>query len=484
MNKQSYLAIAIVLILISCGDKERGVLEEVGNWRIEVGPAGNEFYELPPTQDEMEPPSEEVFQLVRDIAPAYTEIKRWEQEEENVYFVRAEAGPEEYDFIISSDAKLLELEYDNESTNADEEADELVLKGGKENIELSEIPKITIKTLAKAIPNAVPSQAWVASTVVGKRYVIAVGQTVFYARPDGQIQAAGLIEDGALNEIDPPEKEKSPEEIMVEVKELLGPYRERFNFKNQIEKLENRVISEDGSHRFVVIGDSRSNADLWVSIVKHIDQLDPKPAFVIITGDIVPRGFTKEYLEYYIPPLLETDISYFVAIGNHDDGSEGRALEYQYLFGKKALNYFFDYGKTRYIFVDNVTRVTPFEKTLEWLDATLADTPEDFKIIVSAHKPVSTIEKWAYHSWDVKNSQTFAELMSEYNVKHVFFGHIHAYSTATHDGISYTVSGGGGAGLHDRYGPLGSVHHYVICDVKSDGSMKQKVMRFYKKDDS
>jgi 3',5'-cyclic AMP phosphodiesterase CpdA len=483
MFKKSCVTIFISLFLVSCEDNEKGIPNEVGNWRVEVGPAGNEFYE-PPQISETKPPSEELFQLVRDIAPAYTEIKRWEQEEDDVYFIRAKAGPEEYDFVLTSEAKLVELEYENDSTNVQEEADELVLKGSKESIELNEVPQITLRTLSKVIRDIFPNQAWIASTLAGKRYVIAVGQTIFYARPDGQIQAAGLIEHGALDEIDPPEKNKNQEEIMVEMKEQLGPYRERFNFENQTKKTNRIVTSADGHYRFVVIGDSRSNPDLWFSIVKHIDQLDPRPAFVINTGDIVPHGFTKEYLEYYIPPLLKTDLSYFVAIGNHDDGANGKALEYRYLFGEKALNYFFDYGKTRYIFVDNVSSVSLYKQTLEWLGTVLADTPEGFHIIVAAHKPVATIEKWAYHSWDKENSQVFAELMSKYTVDHVFFGHIHAYSTATLNGIPYTISGGGGAGLHDRFGPLGNVHHYVICDVMADGSMKQKVVRFYKMGDS
>lgn len=482
MFKKSCVTIFILLFLVSCGNNERGIPNEVGNWRVEVGPAGNEFSE-PPQIFETKPPSEELFQLVRDIAPSYTEIIRWEQEEEDVYFIRAGAGLEEYDFVLTSDAKLLELEYENDSTNVKEEADDLVLKGSKESIELNEVPQITLRTVSKVIPDIVPNEAWIASTVAGKRYVIAVGQTIFYARPDGQIQAVGLIENGALDEIDPPEKMKSQEEIMVELKEKLEPYRERFNFENQIEKLGKMGAGADGGYRFVVIGDSRSNPDLWFNIVKHIDQLDPRPEFVINTGDIVRHGFTKEYLEYYIPPLIETDISYFVAIGNHDDGTDGKALEYQYLFGEKALNYFFDYGNTRNIFIDNVTSVNPDVETLEWLSTVLADTPEDFHIIVAVHKPVALIEKWEYHSWDRKNSQVFVELMSKYAVDHVFFGHIHAYSTATLDGISYTISGGGGAGLHDRFGPLGNVHHYIICDVMPDGSIKQKVVRFYKMGD-
>ncbi len=99
--------------------------------------------------------------------------------------------------------------------------------------------------------------------------------------------------------------------------------------------------------------------------------------------------------------------------------------------------------------------------------------------MVSTHKPIGTVEKWAYHSWDGASSERFAQLMSSHDAAHVFFGHIHAYSTTTYQGVDYTITGGGGAGLHDRYGPQGNVHHYVICDVEADGSLKQQVLRFY-----
>jgi hypothetical protein len=47
--------------------------------------------------------------------------------------------------------------------------------------------------------------------------------------------------------------------------------------------------------------------------------------------------------------------------------------------------------------------------------------------------------------------------------------------------VRYTVSGGGGAGLHNRFGALGNVHHYVICDVQPNGTVEQQVVRFHRK---
>ncbi len=232
----------------------------------------------------------------------------------------------------------------------------------------------------------------------------------------------------------------------------------------------------------MVIGDSRSNPNLWTNIVKHIDLLDPKPAFVINTGDIVRHGYTQELLDYYIPPLLETDIPFFNALGNHDDGDDALAIEYQALFGPNSLNFYFDYGRRRFVLVDNVTNVLPYEETLAWLKTVLEETPPELSVIVAAHRPVATVEKWAYHSWDEQNSRSFSGLMTEHEAEHVFFGHIHAYSTARFEGVDYTIAGGGGAGLHDRYGPTGSVHHYVICDVQADGTLEQQVVRFHRED--
>lgn len=478
---------SIVLLLALCmalpAFSGRGIPERIGPWRVEVGPPGNEFYEVP--AQKLPPPSEAVLRWAKIIAPQ-AKVTQWEVENGG-YRLHAEVGTEQYQFDVAPDGTLLELQYENDAAGVQEEPGGLILRGAKKNMGVSEMPRAVVETLARAVPGSKPSRTWMAETIVGLRYVIVIDQTAFYARPDGQIQAAGLISKGALDEIDAPspqEKTRTGRELEAfdaELAELLGPYRERFNFENQIKGLGKRPRSADGSFRYVVIGDSRSQWELWSNIVKHIDSLDPKPDFVINSGDIVPTGYAKEYRQYYIPPLSETDIPCFVAIGNHDDSSDSMAREYRYLFGERALNYYFDYGKTRYIFVDNVTKVQPYEETLSWLEQTLANTPKGYRKYVCAHKPPSTIEKWAYHAWDGTNSRVFTDLMTKHKVDEVYLGHIHAYSTARYGGVDYTLSGGGGAGLHDRYGPLGNVHHYVICDVAPDGTVKQQVVRFYRK---
>jgi len=470
----------LVLLLVLCVAVP-GCSSAAGQWRVKVGPPGNEFYEAP----EVKPPSETILRWVKIFAPG-AKVTEWELDSDG-YHIDAELDEQEkYQFDVTPEGKLLALEYENDANDTKEEPGELVLRGTKKAIAVSDVPKAALETLTKAMPKDRLRKAWTADTIVGLRYVILVGKMAFYARPDGQVQAGGLVSKGALDEFDPPMGEDKAaacdlKEFNAELEVLLGKYKERFNFENQIKRLGRWPKNADGSFRYVVMGDSRSQWKLWSNIVKHIDGLEPKPDFVINSGDIVPKGYAREYHDYYVRAMLKTDIPFLVAIGNHDDGSDSMAREYRYLFGENALNYYFDYGKARYVFIDNVTEVQPYEQTLKWLDKTLADTPEGYRKYVCAHKPPASIEKWAYHAWDDSNSRAFTALMTKHKVDEVFLGHIHAYSTAHYNGVDYTVSGGGGAPLHDRYGPLGNVHHYIVCDVMANGTVKQKVVRFYKR---
>ena len=481
MFKGKLLVLFLALCVAVPGCSVSSMLERTGQWRVEVGPPGNEFYEV---LDKGPPPSEEVLRWVKIFVPG-AKVTDWELESEG-YQIDSEVGDEEYKFYVTPDGELLGFEYEDNATGMEEQADELVLRGTKKSIDVGNVPKAALETLARAMPDVKPSKAWTADTIVGPRHVILIGEMAFYALPDGQIRTGGLVRIGALDEIDPADRLKDEtaagdtKKFSAKLEVLLGRYRQRFNFENQIERLGRRPKSDDGSFRYVVMGDSRSQWGLWSNIVKHIDGLDPKPAFVINSGDIVPTGYAREYHDYYVRALLKTNIPFFVAIGNHDDGSDSMAREYRYLFGAKALNYYFDYGKARYVFIDNVTDVQPYEETLKWLDKTLADTPKGYRKYVAVHKPPSTIEKWAYHAWDDSNSRVFTDLMTKHEVDEVYLGHIHAYSTARYHEVDYSLSGGGGAPLHDRYGLLGNVHHYIICDVMADGTVKQQVVRFYK----
>lgn len=465
--------LVLILIAAACVAIPSGADEK---WRIEVGPPGNEFSSAQEASETKQAP-ESVRRWAEIIAPD-TEVRSATVYSSDLYQVAFENERERYWSLITASDQLVYMVYTDIKEDLTESANAIVPKGKKVAIEIEQLPAAMVETLAKLMPDSAPRKAWYADTLVGPRYIAQVGASVFYATPAGNIRCGGMAGRGALSEV---AADATLGPILPEsVRALLTPHRERFNLQNQIAQLKEGTGNAGHSFRFVVMGDSRSQQDLWEAIVAHIDGLDPRPAFVINSGDVVVQGGADEFAEYYIPPLLDTAIPHFVAIGNHDTGQGDRANEFKYLFGQDALNYYFDYGNCRFVFLDNVSRNLPWDKVLEIAGGWLADTPSGYRKVLTVHQPPANIQKWAYHAMGVAESKKFTELMAKHRVDEVFLGHIHAYSTATLDGVSYTVAGGGGAGLHDRFGPSGNVHHYVICDVTSEG-ITQQVVRFYAK---
>lgn len=475
--KRLYLILIIVLWMTQPAWADPQKTEPLDKWRIEVGPPGNEFFSVSEKAEGVQPP-ESVLRWAKVIAPD-TSIIGDSPYGPNLYNVIFENQRELYWSVISDQMGLVWMQYADKKDLVNEAVNTIVPQGKKIDITVDQLPYKMVETLATLIPDSPPRQAWYADTLVGPRYIARIGDIAFYATPGGNIRSGALISLGGLAEV---AADATLGPLLPEyIHKLLGSYRERFNFQNQLVRLRKSGKNPERGFRFVVMGDSRSQKDLWEAITVHIDRLDPKPLFVINIGDVIEKGTADEYANYYIPPLLNTEIPHFIAIGNHDTGKGKGADAYKYLFGDQSLNYTFDFGKNRFIFLDNVSRNLPWEKALEMADRWLAETPEGYQKIVFAHRPPATIEKWAYHAMDPVDSKKFTDLMAKQKVNEVFLGHIHTYSTATLDGVSYTITGGSGAGLHKLFGPLGNIHHYVICDVTPKGILQQ-VVRFYDKE--
>lgn len=247
----------------------------------------------------------------------------------------------------------------------------------------------------------------------------------------------------------------------------LDPYAERYNVERVIREIQSRPYDPDQGFSFVAWGDVRSNPEVFERLWAAIQKEDA--VFSICTGDLVQRGYVDQWLNDFFSIVDQYHTVPFLPVyGNHDVGFSG--IEYMRIFGVR--DYYFDYGDSRLIGVDNVNGLTP--QQLAWIE-NLLKSAEGKKTFVFAHKPPETIEKWAYHAFD-DGADEFCELMTQYKVDTVFLGHIHAYSTAKHEGIDYVITGGGGAGLHSRYGPMGNIHHYCVVNVKG-GNVSHDVVR-------
>lgn len=479
------LAVALAVAFSACAVES--IPDRIGHWRVEVGPEGNNYFvgfgdALDKNTGKPIPPSVETMRHVSLMVPDAEKV-RWEYDPvDSTYWIEAvnAATREYYAFDFTRSGELVGLDYENKVEGTEEEADEMTLPGKRWEIGLTELPLGALDVLTQVMGGKEPTKTWSTETQHGPRHLVQIGGLGVYLTPEGGFRCADDIKD-ALEFYEPrgeiEGRKLSPEEKMAQIRVQLGEYGDRFHFKRIIKEFGDGPKSSDGSYRYIVMGDSRSNPEVWNTIIKHINMLDPKPEFILNSGDLVPTGYAQQWKEYWVPTMLKSKVPMLVAIGNHDD-EEGMAEAYQFLFGEYSLNYYFDYGKDRYIFFDNVTDVQDNHEILKWLDEVLTETPPGYRKYVLAHKPPKNIMKWAHHAWSMEYSTIWTDMMTKYQVDHVYLGHIHAYSTTTFGGVDYTVSGGGGAGLKAHFGPQGQVHHYVICDVTPD-KVTRRVVRFH-----
>ena len=482
MNKIITAGLSLVIAISAWAQSP--IPTEVGNYRVVVGPAGNEFYDPPLAKGVTEPPepSDAVMHWAKTITPdaEVFEVKFNGSSDPSEYRIKTRDGDDEFKFYVLDNGDLTWMDCRNTRNQIRESADAIVPVGGKYSININQVPEPFLTKLSKAFPGEEAKNAWFADTLVGPRYLVEIDGRVFYATPGGLIHCMGKAKDGGLEEVSI-DKTMGPGEGLT-VEDLVAKWGDRFNYADAIATLKANQ-PKDNTFRYIVMGDCRDQRPLLDSMVQHIDALDPKPAFVIISGDAVRHGYADEYDSYLFPALAKTEIPYFIAIGNHDVGMGARADEFRAMFGEDTLNFHFDYGKSRFVFLDNCSVTTQWSDNLNLADQWLKSAPKDFRTYVSLHKPPTTIKKWAYHAMSEKDSVPFTDLMTKHQVDEVYCGHIHAYSTASLDGVDYTLSGGAGAGLHGRFGPRGSVHHYVICDSTNEG-VEQQLVRFYKKDEA
>jgi hypothetical protein len=210
--------------------------------------------------------------------------------------------------------------------------------------------------------------------------------------------------------------------------------------------------------RFVVMGDSRSNPEVFAALLKLAAGF-PKFDFSVDNGDIVPGGMPEEYAFFY-NQIKDVTWPFLVVEGNHELGPSGGKL-YEDLFG--PTDYYFDHGGFRFVGLDNSRGVvTPTQ--LQWLREALTT---DLRKVVFFHVPPAVIEKWAYHAFS-SGAQELVDLLAEKKVERAYVGHIHGFGVADYKGVRYVLSGGAGAGLHEQIAP-GNFHHIILVETLPQG---------------
>jgi len=231
--------------------------------------------------------------------------------------------------------------------------------------------------------------------------------------------------------------------------------------------------------RFAAYGDTRDNHDIHREIVKGVTGF--QPALVLQTGDLVHHGDAADEWRIFdqITGDMRRRIPYYPARGNHDVGTSGfyeQRVTSPVTSGNQ-LYYSFEKENLHFVAIDTQQAVGPASEEGRWLEADFAQARSAGRFIVPFfHKAIFSIGPHAVESDVMALRPVLHALFRRHGVRLAFEGHDHIYYRTVRDGITYVVTGGGGAPLYDgRHPELGvpgdvfeKVNHFCIADVYPD----------------
>ena len=213
------------------------------------------------------------------------------------------------------------------------------------------------------------------------------------------------------------------------------------------------------------------------------------PKFIVFTGDLVLRGDDAADWETWdteTKPWAAADVKVYPAIGNHElhadpvVGLRNYFVRFPELAGSRY--YSLRAGNTLTLVLDSALPEVSGPQG-EWLVRQLNSLPQDldFVFVVLHHPPYTNSKDRLLGGGHGPRpqEQALAALLEQHQAQSrarfvVFSGHVHNYERYEHHGVTYIVSGGGGAtpytiprGPADAYRGTGTTYHY--CQVEVNG---------------
>ena len=220
---------------------------------------------------------------------------------------------------------------------------------------------------------------------------------------------------------------------------------------------------------FIYLGDAQNDMrSLWARTIRQAYAQYPAAQFILHAGDLVDHSDNnKEWGEWFeAGDWIFASIPQVLVPGNHEyvrsqtSGDSQRLSEFwRYSFtlpengpaGSKETAYYFDYKNVRFIVLDSRNMLISdahSKKQADWLNAVLADNPNQWTI-VSHHHPI-------YSARGNRTGYSIAKylqpLYDQYKVDLVLQGHHHSFARgrkpeevnrAKHEGPVYYVSNSG-----------------------------------------
>jgi hypothetical protein len=189
--------------------------------------------------------------------------------------------------------------------------------------------------------------------------------------------------------------------------------------------------------------------------------------FVLMLGDnLYDDDYTNEFLIPY-KPLLDRDVKFYAAIGNHDRDLE---IHFKPFNMQDSDRYTFDQGHVRFVALNSNHPGDPLQ--IKWLDGVFADAGDKWRICFFHHPLYSSGQHAAESAEVIRPALEAALVRNRVNV--VFSGHEHLYERIKpQQGITYFVSGGGGRYLYKvqprPYDEVAtSEHHFMVAQAAGD----------------
>ena len=245
---------------------------------------------------------------------------------------------------------------------------------------------------------------------------------------------------------------------------------------------------------FVAYGDIRftdgldtqhSNAPMRRAEIARIAQ--EKPAFLVITGDLAFVGGSVQDWKVFdgeTEPLRQAGIEELPTLGNHDVSGDEAAKNYFQRFPqlKGRRWYSVRVANLMMFMLDSTSDDAAGSPQIQWLERGLDALPQevDFVLVALHHPPMTrsgdTVPGGGHSPRP--QEQELGALLEKRQQKMrarilVVAGHVHNYERYEHGGVTYIVSGGGGAtpymikrAADDFYRDPGATYH--ICNLTVD----------------
>lgn len=242
---------------------------------------------------------------------------------------------------------------------------------------------------------------------------------------------------------------------------------------------EDTAVACGDTHFVMVYGDTRDDMFLQsqhpqvvAAMMNDINTLNPPVEAIFNTGDLVYDGNNDlGWNDFFneIDPFLQREIPYYPVLGNHEYESQKYFDRFD-LPGNEQF-YIMDIYGIRFFVLDSNIALDKNSGQYKWLESELINLPAHiFFVAVLFHHPLYSTGP---HGGDKELRAILHPLFVDKKVDMVFNGHDHAYEHLEADGLSYFVTGGGGAPLYSAehlddasYSTLfKKVHHYILLSV-------------------